>query len=87
MEVTKHIRGKIAVSRDTLSRWLREVMQEAGIVVNKYCAHSTRSAAVSSAKSKNVPIDIILQTAGCLLQAIWQSFITNLLKSHQILQN
>lgn len=52
------------VSRDTISRWLKTVMCSSGIDVSIYKPHSVRSAAVSAAKSKMVPIDDILKTAG-----------------------
>ena len=76
IKVTEQLRGDITqlfityskphrpTSRDTLGRWLREVMQTAGIDIKKYTAHSTRSAAVSAAQNKNLPVEVILQTAG-----------------------
>ena len=51
-------------SRDTLARWLREVLDAAGVNIGKYRAHSTRSAAVSAAHSKDLPIDTIISTVG-----------------------
>ena len=51
------------VSKDTLARWIRTVLFRAGISPS-FKAHSTRSAAVSAAFGKNVPIDDILKTAG-----------------------
>lgn len=52
------------VSRDTISRWIRTVMKEAGIDTSIFKAHSTRSAASSAAKNRHVPIADILSTAG-----------------------
>lgn len=51
------------VSRDTISRWIVQVLKLAGIDTSIYKAHSTRSASTSAA-SKNVPVDTILSTAG-----------------------
>lgn len=52
------------VSTDTLSRWIKEVLQISGINIQKYKAHSTRAAAVSKASSKCVPVDDMLNVAG-----------------------
>ena len=53
-----------AVSVDTISRWLKRVLFEAGINVEIFKAHSTRSAATSRAKLDGLSIDSILKTAG-----------------------
>ena len=39
-------------------------MLRAGINVSKFAVHSIRSTVVSKAKKNNVPVDIILKTAG-----------------------
>lgn len=52
------------VSKDTLARWLKEVLQNSGINVEHFKAHSTRSAAVSATSAKKLPVDKILQVAG-----------------------
>lgn len=52
------------VSKETISRWLRTVMYNAGIDCTKYKPHSIRSAATSKAKLSIVPIQEILKVAG-----------------------
>ena len=52
------------VSRDTISRWLKCVMKNAGIDTDKFKSHSTRSAAVSAANRAGIPMDTILSAAG-----------------------
>jgi hypothetical protein len=52
------------VSRDTIARWLRTVMSQAGVDTNTFKAHSTRAAATSKAASMHVPIDAILKVGG-----------------------
>jgi hypothetical protein len=52
------------VSRDTIARWLRTVMAEAGVDTNVFKAHSTRAAVTSKAASLHVPIDQILKVGG-----------------------
>lgn len=53
-----------AVSRDTISRWIRTVMQLSGINLDVYKAHSTRAASVSAAHRARVPVQEILRKAG-----------------------
>ncbi|XP_068737579.1 uncharacterized protein [Montipora capricornis] len=53
-----------AVLRDTISRWVRTVMQMSGINLNVYKAHSTRTASVSPAHRAQVTIQEILSKAG-----------------------
>ena len=51
-------------SKDTISRWIRSVMADAGVDVNTFKPYSTRAAAVSKVKSVSVPVKEILDTAG-----------------------
>ena len=53
-----------AVSKDTLSRWFKAMLQQAGIDTSRFGAHSTRSASTSVANALNMPIDIILNSGG-----------------------
>jgi len=52
------------VSKDTIARWLKLVMQKAGLDTKVYTAHSTRTASTSAASHSQVPVDDILKTAG-----------------------
>ena len=52
------------VSRDTISRWVKIVLQKSGIDVNLFKPHSTRAAATSKAFLKSVPLEHILSVAG-----------------------
>ena len=52
------------VSRNTISRWIKCVMKNAGIDTNKFKSHSTRSAAASAANQAGIPMDTILSAAG-----------------------
>lgn len=51
------------VTKSTVSRWVKLVLQEAGID-SSFGAHSTRAASTSKASLKGVPLDIIIKTAG-----------------------
>ena len=52
------------VSRDTISRWLKMVLNEAGIDTNMFRPHSTRAASCSKVNAKSVPVMSIMQAAG-----------------------
>jgi integrase len=52
------------VSRDTISRWIRDTMKLSGIDASKFCPHSTRAAATTAAHKAGVTIDIIMEKAG-----------------------
>lgn len=63
-----------AVSKNTISRWLKKVLEEAGIEIDIFKAHSTRAASCSRAKRDNVNIDEILETAGWTNQRTFERF-------------
>ena len=49
------------VTTDTLARWIREVMQAAGINIKAFGVHSVRGASASFALNQNASIDSVLQ--------------------------
>jgi len=48
------------VSSDTIARWLKETLKDAGINTDIFTAHSTRSASTSKAKAQGATIEEIL---------------------------
>ena len=42
------------VARDTVSKWVKQVLQSAGIDITKYSAHSCRAASTSNVKVKGL---------------------------------
>uniref|UniRef100_A0ABD2XMW6 Reverse transcriptase domain-containing protein n=1 Tax=Trichogramma kaykai TaxID=54128 RepID=A0ABD2XMW6_9HYME len=52
------------VGTQTLARWVRNIMKEAGIDTQIFKAHSTRHAASSAAYDKGLSIDVIKERAG-----------------------
>ena len=81
IDVTKSLRGSITylfittsksyrlASKDTLVRWIKSVLHDAGIDMAIFTPHSTRSALTSKATIK-VRIQIVLKTGG------WRSIQT-----------
>ncbi|XP_068723749.1 uncharacterized protein [Montipora capricornis] len=53
-----------SVTTDTVGRWLRKVLENSGLDVSKYGAHSTRAASTSAAKTVNISIQSIMDAAG-----------------------
>lgn len=53
-----------AVSTQTLSRWIKQVIGDSGVDVDHFSAYSTRHASTSAASRAGVTIDCILKTAG-----------------------
>ena len=51
-------------SRESISRWLKQVLRAAGVNTDAFKAYSTHSAATSAAKAADVPIGDIMATAG-----------------------
>lgn len=62
------------VSTATISRWIRIVMSRAGIDVDKFKAHSVRSAATTKAYAKNIPLKDIMSLAGWTSESTFKKF-------------
>ena len=58
-----YIKPHKSVSKDTISRWCKDILKLSGIDVNKYSSHSCRSA-VSSYLKDRVKISNLLDAAG-----------------------
>ena len=69
-----------AVTRDTISRWIKMVMTRSGIDTNIYGSHSVRSASTSKAKLKMVPIADIINKAGWSRQSTFANSMTKKFK-------
>ena len=62
------------VSRDTVSRWIKNVLEKAGVNTKVFSAHSTRAAATSAARSNNVSINTIMDAAGWSRESTFRKF-------------
>ena len=63
-----------AVSKDTVSNWIKHFMKTAGIDTSVYKSHSTRAAATSYLASKQVDVNDILAAAGWSNEETFQKF-------------
>jgi integrase len=59
-----YIKPHNPISKDSVSRWVKVVLERSGIDTVIFKAHSTRSASTSRAKESGVPLQTILDTAG-----------------------
>ena len=65
------------VARDTVSRWVKQVLQYAGIDITKYSAHSCRAASTSNVKVKDLKITEIMKRAGWSTASTFAAFYDN----------
>ena len=57
-------------SEDKWSRWVKSILQKAGIDMNIFLPHSTRNASTSMAKTTHLTLDTVLKAGG------WKSMKT-----------
>ena len=60
-------------SRDTLRRWTRDIMKDAGIVLTIFSPHSTRSTSFSKA-SQTLPVSTILATVEWSSESVFAKY-------------
>ena len=53
-----------AITSQTISRWLKEVLSKSGIDTSIFSGHSTRHASTSKVKELGINLDVIRKTAG-----------------------
>ena len=69
-----HSKPHKAVSPDTVSRWIKTTLVDAGIDTSKYSAHSTRSASTSAAKGNSISNATIMKSAGWSQESTFTKF-------------
>ena len=62
------------IARDTLGKWVKAVLMAAGVDMQIFGVHSTRSASTSAACGKGVPLMTILRTAGWERECTFRQF-------------
>lgn len=93
LRVTKSLRGEEKslfisyckphkkVSKDTIARWVKDVLKASGIDVAIFKPHSCRAASVSQANKMRLPLTTILRTAGwsseCTFRKFYNRPVTN----------
>ncbi len=59
---------------DTVSRWIKTTLTNAGVNTEVFAAHSTRSASTSAASIRQIPLDTIMRSAGWHSDRTFQKF-------------
>jgi hypothetical protein len=63
-----------AASANTISRWIKQVLQQAGVDVGVFSAGSTRAAATSTAKAQGASIEQVLNMGGWSRETTFNRF-------------
>ena len=63
-----------AVTSSTIARWLRTILEQAGINTEIFSAHSTRGASASAAARGGVTLEDILKAANWSSESVFQRF-------------
>ena len=77
-----HIKPHNIVTKSTIARWLKDVLNLAGINVNIYKAHSTRSAASSKAEALGLCIEEIIQQGNWSNKNTFEKFYKKPIETH-----
>lgn len=62
------------ITTNTISRWVKELMHDAGIDTNTFTPHSIRSASTSAAKRTGTPLNTILAAAGWTKESTFRKY-------------
>lgn len=62
------------VSKDSIARWIKIVLERAGLDLSVYSAHSTRAASTSHASNIGVSVSTILNAAGWSSESTFAKF-------------
>lgn len=80
-------RPHVRASQDTLTRYVRTTMQEAGVDMSIFTPYSCRHAATSAAMKRQVPLATILQSAGWIGEGTFQRFYNRPLAAQAVNTN
>ena len=62
------------ISRDTLRRWVKDALSNAGIDLGIFAPHSTRSASTSMAVNNKVPLPTLIRAAGWYSESTFSKY-------------
>jgi site-specific recombinase XerD len=75
-----------AVTKDTIARWVKSILQQSGIDTDKFTCHSTRAASTSCVKAAGLNLKQIMQSAGWSNSSTFESSMINILKLKILVQ-
>ena len=82
-----YIKPHSAVGKETIARWCKHTLNLAGIDINKYHSHSSRSAATSKANSKGMAVTKICEYAGWSNERTFASFYDKTIVENTVFQD
>ena len=71
---TAEIKPFKPVTKATIARWVKTILQQAGIDVSTYTAHSSRAAATSHAQKQGLNLHEIMKSAGWTSLSTFEKF-------------
>ena len=72
------------VSKDTISRWIKTVMQKAGVDTTIFKPHSSRAASTSKARNCNVSLPVIMKAASWSSDCVFNTFYNKPVQSPNV---
>ena len=69
-----------AVTKDTVARWVKTILQKSGIDTDKFTSHSTRAASTSYAKAAGLNLQQIMKSAGWSNSTTFKNSMTSILE-------
>lgn len=84
--ILSYIKPYKPVTSTSISRWIRLVMKNSGIDVEKFGSHTTRSAVSSKVKQSGVPIADIMKVAGWSSDTTFSRFYDKPLEDNESFQ-
>ena len=75
-----------AVSKDTISRWCKDILKLSGIDTSIYSSHSSRSAATSMARKKGMSLASIVKYAGWSNESTFARFYSKDIVPNEVFQ-
>lgn len=79
-----YVKPHHGVSKDTIARWIRTVMQKAGIDTTLFKPHSTRAASTSKAHSCNVSLSAVMKAASWRSDCVFNTFYNKPVQPQQL---
>ena len=71
-------------SQQTISRWIKQVLNKAGLDLTIFTPHSTRSASTTKAKAANIPLSTILKTAGWSRESTFAKYYNKQISDEEV---
>ena len=82
-----HVKLHHGVSKDTILRWIRTVMQKTGVDTTLFKPHNTRAASTSKARNCNVSLLVIMKAASWSSDCVFNTFYNKPVQPENVSDN